>query len=78
MTRSEAKKKELELELEMNKVNTTSETSKTSKSNNQLNSPIPIRKTHTDRIYDDITPPNKMSGGDIPKRKIQIVKNKSN
>ena len=81
MTRSEAKKKELEIELEMNKVNTTSETSKTSetgKSNNQLNSPIPIRKTHTDRIYDDITPPNKMSGGDIPKRKIQIVKNKSN
>jgi len=84
MTRSEAKKKELEIELEMNKVNASSETSKTSKtsktseSNNQLNSPIPIRKTHTDRIYDDITPPNKMLGGDIPKRKIQIVKNKSN
>jgi hypothetical protein len=78
MTRSEAKKKELEIELEMNKVKTTSETSKTSESNNQLNSPIPIRKTHTDRIYDDITPPNKMVGGDITKRKIQIIKNKSN
>ncbi len=75
MTRSEAKKKELELELEMNKINTTSETSE---SNNKLNSPIPIRKTHTDRIYDDITPPIKMSGGDISKRKIQIIKNKSN
>lgn len=81
MTRSETKRKELDFVL--NKTHSdTSKTSKTSKTNKQMNhldSPLPIRKKHTDRIYDDaVTPHENMTGGNNIKRQVKIVKNKSN
>ena len=81
MTRSEAKRKELDMVLnntqsETSRTSKTSRTSRTNKSLSHLASPVPIRKNHTERIYDDaVQPAVNMTGG---KRKIQIIKNKSN
>lgn len=74
MTRSEAKHKELDLV--MNK--TQLKTSETSESNQHIDSPMAIKKNHIDRIYEEVNPHNKMTGGNLSKRKIQIIKNKSN
>ena len=88
MTRSEAKRKELDNVIN----NTLSETSKTSKMSNfsktskysksnkslsHLESPKAIRMNPTDRLVNAIVPPNNMIAGK-PKRNVQIVKNKSN
>jgi hypothetical protein len=87
MTRSEAKRKELDLVLndtlsetsktsKTSKTSRTSRTSKNNKSQSHLESPMPIKRNQAERIYDDVTPPiTNMVGG---KRKIQIIKNKSN
>ena len=84
LTRSEAKRKELGLLLDNNsetsKISKTSKTSKTSKSSktktlSHLESPMPIKRNFAERIYDDATPPSNKIGG---RRKIQIIKNKSN
>ena len=74
MTRSQTKNKELDLVMK----NTQYEASETSETSNHIESPIPIKKNHTDRIIEDVKNHNKMTGGNLPKRKIQIIKNKSN
>ena len=83
MTRSETKRKELGTVLnnthsDTSKTSRASRSSRTNKSLSHLNSPLPIKKNHTDRIYDDITPPSNLVGGSKIKGKVQIVKNKSN
>jgi len=71
MTRSEAKNKELDLVMKDTQ-------SKTSESSDHIESPIPIKKNHTERIYEDVQNQNKMRGGNIARKKIQIIKKKSN
>jgi len=80
LTRSENKRRELEIVLNNNQHSETSKTSKTSKTHktaSNLISPLPIKKNHIEQIYDDFgkTP---QIGGNIRKRKVQIIKNKSN
>jgi hypothetical protein len=70
LTRTEAKKQELEQVL-----NPIEEETSPSKVN--LDSPLPIRKKHTDRIDEHINERTVLVGGN-GKKKVQIVKNKSN
>ena len=74
MTRSEAKHKELDLIMNETQLKTT----ETSESNHHIDSPMAIKKNHMDRIYEEVKPHDKMTGGNLSKRKIQIIKNKSN
>ena len=77
LTRAEAKNKELGLIMKNNQLKI-SENSKSSEMNNHIETPLPIKKNHTDRIYENLKPVDKMTGGNVSKRKIQIIKNKSN
>jgi hypothetical protein len=77
MTRSEVKNKELDLVMNNANLKTsvTSATSTEEHLTKHVESPIPIKKGHIERIHEDANL-HAMTGG--TKRKIQIIKNKSN
>ena len=90
LTRSEVKKKELELVLDENntKFNKTSDeenkhmptitANNSNETNQHIDSPLPVKKNNIDRIFENVKNDNLMNGGNSSKRKIEIIKNRSN